>query len=102
MEHIVLIIVTVVGCNGLWALIQSIVTERKREESVEHEALLALLHNSLYKQCEQSIEKEFVTFDEVDNLEYLYRPYKKLGGNGTCERLMDEVRKLPIRSKGGK
>ena len=36
--------------------------------------------------------------DEYDNLKnYLYEPYKKLGGNGTAERVMDEVDKLPIK-----
>ena len=35
--------------------------------------------------------------DEYDNLKnYLYEPYKKLGGNGTAERVMDEIDKLPI------
>jgi hypothetical protein len=40
----------------------------------------------------------YITKDEYENLyEYLYKPYLKLGGNGSAERIMDEVKKLPIR-----
>ena len=35
---------------------------------------------------------------EYDNLyNYLYKPYKSLGGNGSAERIMEEVKKLPIK-----
>ena len=28
---------------------------------------------------------------------YFYKPYKSLGGNGSAERIMEEVKKLPIK-----
>ena len=38
--------------------------------------------------------------DEYENLNtYLYEPYKKLGGNGSALRVMQEVNKLPIRNQ---
>jgi hypothetical protein len=41
----------------------------------------------------------YITRDEYENLhDYLYVPYKKLGGNGSAERVMEEVKKLPIRN----
>jgi hypothetical protein len=43
------------------------------------------------------IEREYIYADEYENLCMLYRPYKKMGGNGTAKRLMDEVDKLEIR-----
>ena len=37
---------------------------------------------------------DWITQDEYENLyEYLYKPYAKLGGNGSAERIMDEVNK---------
>jgi hypothetical protein len=37
-----------------------------------------------------------VTQDEYENLKvYLYNPYNKLGGNGSAERTMNLVDKLP-------
>lgn len=29
--------------------------------------------------------------------DYLYAPYEKMGGNGSAKRMMEEVRRLPIR-----
>ena len=44
------------------------------------------------------IERGYITRDEYENLhDYLYVPYNKMGGNGSAERIMDEVKKLPIR-----
>lgn len=36
--------------------------------------------------------------DEYENIhKYLYVPYKDLGGNGTVERIVNELTTLPIR-----
>ena len=38
-----------------------------------------------------------MTQDEYENLyEYLYKPYEKLGGNGSAKRIMTEVDQLAI------
>lgn len=43
------------------------------------------------------IERGYITSDEYENLyEYLYKPYEKMGGNGSAKRIMNEVNKLPI------
>jgi hypothetical protein len=47
------------------------------------------------------IDRGWITQDEYENLNtYLYEPYKKLGGNGSALRVMQEVNKLPIRDQG--
>ena len=38
---------------------------------------------------------KFYVNDSLYN--YLYLPYKELGGNGTAERMLNEVKKLPIK-----
>ena len=44
------------------------------------------------------IDRGYITQDEYENLyQYLYRPYEKLGGNGSAKRVMQEVDKLPIK-----
>lgn len=43
------------------------------------------------------VERGWISQDEYENLyEYLYKPYEKLGGNGSAKRIMMEVNKLPI------
>ena len=58
--------------------------------------LLAILHDRVFQACMYFIEKESISCDELENLEYLYRGYSGLGGNGTCETLMIRVRTLQI------
>ena len=42
-------------------------------------------------------KKGHISVDDYENLnEYLYKPYKELGGNGTAEKMMHEVDALPI------
>ena len=46
----------------------------------------------------QYIERGWITEDEYDTLKDLYEPYKKLGGNGSGTKIMEEINKLPIRN----
>lgn len=43
------------------------------------------------------IERGWITKDEYENLsDYLYEPYKALGGNGSAKRVMEGVNRLKI------
>lgn len=60
------------------------------------ESNLALLHNELYQLCPIYIDRKWASMEDKRNLEYLYKPYKRLGGNGTCENMYCECMKLPM------
>lgn len=46
------------------------------------------------------IQRGGITRDEYENLhDYLYEPYKSLGGNGTAQKIMNDVENLPIITK---
>lgn len=46
------------------------------------------------------MQQGYVTKDDYENLhDYLFVPYKKLGGNGIAEKIMKEVDKLPLRER---
>lgn len=70
--------------------------KKEAEQSNEKKALLGLLHDRVYELANHHIKEGCISDDEYDNLQYLYKPYNGMGGNGTCERLMKEVEKLPI------
>lgn len=92
-EFILAIVVAVLGCNGLWAFLQYI-GEKKGAKS---RMLLGLGHDRLVYLCMRYIERGWISSDEHEDLtKYLYEPYEKMGGNGTVERLMTEVNRLPI------
>ena len=59
--------------------------------------LVGLAHDRILFLGMSYIERGSITRDEYENLyEYLYRPYQKMGGNGSAKRVMQEVNKLPI------
>jgi hypothetical protein len=62
------------------------------------ELLIGIAHDRIIFLGMLYIGRGYITQDEYENLhEYLYEPYKKSGGNGSAERIMKEVEKLPIR-----
>ena len=98
---LVQIIIAVFASAGFWKLIDTQI-QKKDAKSPERQMLLGLAHDKICYLAEKYIERGWITRDEYENLhDYLYLPYKALGGNGTADRLMEEVDKLPIRQKDG-
>lgn len=59
--------------------------------------LIGLAHDRIIYLGMTYIERGYITQDEYENLyEYLYKPYEKLGGNGSAKRIMTEVDQLAI------
>lgn len=56
---------------------------------------VAILHNKIYRQCAEHLEEGFISIDDLDDLGYLFKAYKSLGGNGTGETLYNKVSNLP-------
>lgn len=88
------LIVALLTSSGLWAL----VSKRADKNNAERKMLVGLAHDRIIHLGMVYIERGYVTQDEYENLQvYLYKPYEKMGGNGSARRVMEEVRKLPIR-----
>lgn len=93
------IIIAIFGSTGLWTLVNNLILKHQGNKSAERKALLALLHDKLYFLCQSYIEEGKISLDELENIEYLYSPYRALDGNGTCEKLYEKVLSLPIERK---
>ena len=65
---------------------QKIKKEQVKTQAI-NAAVLALLHDRLYQACQFYLKRGYCTVGDRDNLEYMFRPYKALGGNGTGEEL---------------
>ena len=99
-QSVITIICAVLASSGFWAFLQKR-AERKAAENkqttVETQMLIGLAHDRIVYLGMRYIERGYITQDEYENLyEYLYKPYEKLGGNGSARRIMDEVNNLPI------
>lgn len=72
--------------------------KRSERNDVKTEMLIGLAHDRIMYLGMGYIERGWITQDEYENLyEYLYKPYERMGGNGSAKRVMNEVDKLPIR-----
>lgn len=93
MESIITVVCAVIASSGFWSFLQS----RRDKKDVKTQMLLGLGHDRIIFLGMGYIERGWITQDEYENLhDYLYKPYKKMGGNGSAERIMIEVEKLPI------
>lgn len=80
--------------SGLWAL----VGRRADKDDAERKMLVGLAHDRIIHLGMAYVTRGYITQDEYENLnDYLYQPYEKMGGNGSAKRVMEEVRKLPIK-----
>jgi len=83
---------SILASNGLWSLISRIVDKRSGKDRL----LMGLAYSEIINRAEQYIQRGYISTDEYNELDrYLYEPYKKMGGNGTAARLMEQVQKLP-------
>ena len=95
-SQIILTIVTaLLASSGLWAFLGN----RLDRSSSERELIIWIGHVELVFFGMQYIERGWITRDEYETLQALYKPYIKLGGNGSGIRIMNEIDKLPIREK---
>lgn len=81
---------------GLMKIIDTLVAHRLKKNDNASRALLALLHNELYSACGYYLDRGFCSVEDKRNLEYMFVPYQKLGGNGTCKAMYEQCMKMPL------
>lgn len=85
----------VFASTGFWAHI----TKKMERNNAEKKLLMGLAHDRLINLSTKYIHRGFISHEEYEDLrKYLYEPYVAKGGNGTVEKMMELVDKLPIRS----
>ena len=106
-ETVIIIVTAIFASTGFWSFIISRFQRKDQKEDkkddqmkLQSKMLKGLAHDRICYLAEEYIKRGQLTRDEFENLhDYLYRPYKELGGNGTAEKLMNDVKKLPIVDK---
>ena len=91
-------VVAVLGSSGIWTFVTTLYLKRQERKSLTNKLLLGLGHDKIIYLCEKYIERGWITTEEYENLhDYLFIPYKDMGGNGTAAKLMAEVQSLPTK-----
>ena len=92
-ETLITVLCAVLASSGFWALIQKL-TDKKDSKT---QMLVGLAHDRILYLGMSYVQRGYITKDEYENLyDYLYKPYLKMGGNGSAKRVMGEVDKLPL------
>lgn len=96
LEALVTILVSVLASSGVWAVVMKIMDKR----DVKTQMLIGLGHDRIMYLGKSYIDRGYITSTEYENLvDYLYRPYELMGGNGSAKRIVEEVKKLPLDKK---
>ena len=93
LQSAITVICAVLASGGFWAWLQS----RRDRKDAKQKMILGLGHDRLVFLCMHYIDRGWISNDEYEDLhKYLYLPYRDMGGNGTVEKLFNEVKKLPV------
>ena len=100
LDYVLTIIVTLIASTGFWTFFQYQLQVRSKvdeQRSMQIELLKGLAHDRIAWLGIRYIQRGWITHDEYENLKkYLYEPYVTLGGNGSVQKIMADVDKLPI------
>lgn len=94
-QLILTILTSILASSGLWAFLGT----RLERNNAERELIIGIGHVELVFFGMQYIERGWITREEYETMQDLYKPYVKLGGNGSGKKIMAEIEKLPIREK---
>lgn len=95
-QVVVVSIAAVLASSGFWAYM----SKRDHAKSATTRLLMGLAYDKIFYLGMRYIDRGWISKDEYEDFaKYFYDPYKELGGNGTAERIMEEVKRLPLRSK---
>lgn len=94
-QVIITVFTSILASSGLWAFISG----RLDKNNAERELLVGIGHIQLVFFGMQYIERGWITRNEYETIQGLYKPYVKLGGNGSGTKIMSEIEELPIKEK---
>lgn len=90
---IITALTSIIASTGFWTFLQS----RLNKKSLTNKMLLGLAHDRIIDLGMMYIQRESITHDELENLlDYLYEPYRQMGGNGAAERIVNQVKTLRV------
>lgn len=89
--------------SGMTGLIQFFILRHDRKilkdseaKSAQTQMLLGLGHDKILTITDKIVERGSITLKEKRNLDYLYLPYVKMGGNGDCKIGYEACQKLDV------
>lgn len=105
-QMLITAIVSAVTSSGVMSLIIYLLQrhDKKKEleaanTSAQSRMLIGLGHDRLIYLTDRFVRRGSITLKEKRNLEFLYSPYRDMGGNGDCKIGYDACQQLPVVSE---
>jgi hypothetical protein len=94
-QTLLTILCSVIASSGVWAVVLKLMDKK----DVKTQMLIGLGHDRIMYLATLYISRgNWITTEEYENLvDYLYKPYAAMGGNGSAKRLVDEIKKMDIK-----
>lgn len=94
-QTLLTILCSVIASSGVWAVVLKLMDKK----DVKTQMLIGLGHDRIMYLATSYINRgTWITTEEYENLvDYLYKPYEAMGGNGSAKRLVDEIKKMDIK-----
>lgn len=88
-----------IGAGVRWAVMKIVTAINGMSQKFDYltDGTLASLHSYLYNKGYELLARGWVTPSELDDMEYTWKAYRNLGGNGTGELIYKRVQGLEIR-----
>lgn len=89
------IIVAIVGSNALSITVSKLFDlfgKRKINDKIHQMLILDVLK----RRCEKAIDRGSIPYSELEWIEKMHKLYKKIGGNGFADVLIENVRDLEL------
>lgn len=80
----------------IFSYLYSMVKKWIVRQSVLEDATRAYLKHKIIETYHHSMEKGSISIEEFECVVDLFKSYKSLGGNGTCERIYNDFQKIKI------
>lgn len=77
--------------TGVISYIKGKISKDKKKDKAIENAVQALLRNELIRRYREYETKGELSILDKENIEAMFKQYKNLGGNGTVEKLYDEL-----------
>lgn len=93
------LLVALFASQGFWSWLTTHKSKKNALESASVRLLLGIAHDRIIFLGMKYVDRKFITADEYEDfMHYLWEPYSTFGGNGLAERVVELVKKLPVRS----
>ena len=84
--------------TGMGFIFKILLKYAKENEALK-EGMKGMLHNEIIYRCKKLLIIGYVTLEDLEELEYLFKPYEGLGGNGTAKKMVERCYSLPVKKE---